>query len=66
MTLVLCTSVHFGGYKVSHICDTGHKDQKLVWHHWQVSENHMPPVYPSHAREIGQSVPYLTKHKIEL
>ena len=33
---------------------------------WKVSENHKPQVHPSHVMEIGQSVRYLMKHKIEL
>ena len=41
-------------------------DYTIVRHPWQVSENHKPRVHPSHLREIGQSVGYLTKHKIEL
>ena len=41
-------------------------DYTIVLHPWQVSENHKPRVHPSHVREIGQSVGYLTKHKIEL
>ena len=41
-------------------------DHIIVRHPWQVSENHKPRVHPSHAREIGQSVRYLIKHKIEL
>ena len=38
----------------------------ILWHPWQVSENHKPQVHPSHVREIGYSVGYPTKHKIEL
>ena len=26
----------------------------IMRHHWQVSENHMPRVHPSHVREIGK------------
>ena len=25
----------------------------ILWHHWQLSETHMPQVHPSNAREIG-------------
>ena len=28
-------------------------DYTIVRHPWQVSENHKPPVHPSHVREIG-------------
>ena len=41
-------------------------DNTIVRHPWHVSENHKPRVHPSHVREIGQSVRYLTKQKIEL
>ena len=41
-------------------------DYTIMRHPWQVSENHKPRVHPSHVREIGKSVRYLTKHKIEL
>ena len=41
-------------------------DYTIVRHPFQVSENHKPRVHPSHVREIGQSVRYLKKHKIEL
>ena len=41
-------------------------DYTIVRHPWQVSENHKPRVNPSHVWEIGKSVRYLTKHKIEL
>ena len=41
-------------------------DYTIVRHPWQISENHKPRVHPSHAREIGKSVWYLTKHNIEL
>ena len=35
-------------------------------YHNEGSENHKPQVHPNHVREIGQSVRYLTKQKIEL
>ena len=41
-------------------------DYTIVQHPWEVSENHKPRVHQSYVREIGQSVRYLTKHKIEL
>ena len=41
-------------------------DYNIMRHPWQVSENHTPRIHPSHVREIGQSVGYLTKQKIEL
>ena len=41
-------------------------DYTIVRYHWQVSENRKPRVHPCHVREIGHSVGYLTKHKIEL
>ena len=41
-------------------------DYTIVQPPWQVSENHKLQFHPSHAREIGKSVRYLTKHKTEL
>ena len=41
-------------------------DFTIVRHPWQMSENHKPRVHPSHVREIGLSVRYVAKHKIEL
>ena len=41
-------------------------DYTIVQHTRQVSENQKPRVHPSHVREIGKSVRYLTKNKIEL
>ena len=38
----------------------------IVQHPWQVSENHKPQVFTPAMREIGKSVRYLMKHKIEL